>query len=136
MPGNERVRRRAIRREPGHAALVYSEAMSARCRAVPLILAAAVAASLGGCAVLDTWHKCGAGCPGDAAMSAQVRARLDQYPELLAPNRVYVSTLDRIVYLSGEVATDLQRETAESVARATPGVPRVVDLISLEYNGR
>jgi osmotically-inducible protein OsmY len=122
--------------------MVYSDAMSAspRCappgRIAPLALAAAVAVSLGGCAAIETWHKCGAGCPGDAEMSARVRARLADYPELLAPNRVYVSTLDRVVYLSGEVATDLQRDTAETVARATPGVPRVVDTISLEYNGR
>jgi len=92
--------------------------------------------ALSACAAVDTWRKCGAGCPGDAELTAQVRARLAGYPELLAPNHVYVNTLDRVVYLSGEVATDLQRETAVSVARATPGVPRVVDMISLEYNGR
>jgi len=116
--------------------MVYSAAMSASSRAAPLALVAAVAVSLGGCAAVETWNKCGAGCPGDTEMSAQVRARLAEYPELLAPNRVYVSTLDRVVYLSGEVATGLQRDTAETVARETPGVPRVVDMISLEYNGR
>lgn len=92
-------------------------------------------ASLGGCAALETLHKCGAGCPGDAAISSAVRARLDQHVELLAPNRVYVSTLDGVVYLSGEVATDLQRLDAEAIARATPGVGRVVDLIALEFTG-
>lgn len=101
-----------------------------------LALGAVVSGGLGGCAAVETWHKCGAGCPGDAELSARVRARLDAYPELLAPNRVYVSTLDRVVYLTGEVATDLQREDAESVARHTPGVPRVVNLISLEFDGR
>ncbi len=116
--------------------MVYSDAMSASRRAAPFVLAAMAAASLGGCAAIETWNKCGAGCPGDAEVSAQVSARLAEYPELRAPNRVYVSTLDRVVYLSGEVATDLQRDTAETVARETPGVPRVVDMISLEYNGR
>jgi osmotically-inducible protein OsmY len=96
----------------------------------------AAAATLSGCAALDTMYKCGAGCPGDAQISSAVRARLDQHRELLAPNQVYVSTLDRTVYLSGQVATDLQRDIAERVARTTPGVPRVVDLISLEYTGR
>lgn len=96
----------------------------------------ATAAGPEGCAVLQTLHKCGAGCPGDLEISAAVRARLDQHAELRAPNQVYVSTLDRTVYLSGQVATDLQRDMAETVARATPGVPRVVDLISLEYTGR
>jgi osmotically-inducible protein OsmY len=94
------------------------------------------AAGLNACASLQAVHKCGGGCPGDAQLSAAVRARLDEHVELLAPNHVYVSTLDRVVYLTGEVATDLQRETAESVARHTAGVPRVVDMISLEYEGR
>lgn len=116
--------------------MIYSDAMRACLRVVLPALAAAVAVSLGGCAAIETWNKCGAGCPGDAEMSAQVRARLDEYPELLAPNRVYVSTLDRVVYLSGQVATDLQRETAETVARTAPGAPRVVNLISLGYTGR
>jgi osmotically-inducible protein OsmY len=99
-------------------------------------VALAVAASLGACAPVDTLRKCGAGCPGDAQVTAAVRARLDEHTELLAPNRVYVSTLDGVVYLTGEVATDLQRLDAETVARATPGVLRLVDLISVEYNGR
>jgi osmotically-inducible protein OsmY len=91
---------------------------------------------VGGCAAVETLRKCGAGCPGDAELTAAVRARLVQHTELLAPNRVYVRALDGVVYLSGEVVTDVQRATAETVALQTPGVPRVVDLISLEYNGR
>lgn len=101
-----------------------------------LIAVIAGAAGLGGCAAVATFHKCGAACPGDSDISAAVRARLYQHTELLAPNRVYVSTLDGVVYLSGEVATDVQRLDAEDIARTTPGVPRVVDLINLEYNGR
>ena len=100
------------------------------------LLAIALSAALGGCATLDTWRKCGTGCPGDAGISAAVRARLDEHAEFLAPNRLYVSTLDGVVYLSGQVATDTQRLDAVAVARATPGAPRVVDLISLEYGGR
>ncbi|MDE2138686.1 MAG: hypothetical protein KGJ68_14740, partial [Gammaproteobacteria bacterium] len=73
--------------------------MSASSRAVLIALASTLALGQGGCATVETWRKCGAGCPGDAAMSAAVRARLNQFPELLAPNRVYVSTLDRVVYL-------------------------------------
>ncbi|HEV2230134.1 MAG TPA: BON domain-containing protein [Steroidobacteraceae bacterium] len=89
-----------------------------------------------GCAAIDTWRKCGAGCPGDAGITAAVQARLAQHTELLAPNRVYAKTLDGTVYLDGEVVTDVERDTAESIARETPGVRRVVDLIGLEYNGR
>jgi hypothetical protein len=99
-------------------------------------LVIAVAIALGGCATYQVWRKCGAGCPGDAELGAAVRARLAEHTELLAPNEVDVRVLDGVVYLSGQVATDLQRTDAELIARATPGAPRVVDIISLEYNGR
>jgi len=109
--------------------------MSAARPARLLALAFVIAGAVDGCAALDTWRKCGSGCPGDAAISAAVRARLYRHTELLAPNRVYVSTLDGIVYLSGEVVTDTQRLDAEDIARATPGVTRVVNDISLEFQG-
>jgi osmotically-inducible protein OsmY len=90
-----------------------------------------------GCAAYDTYRQCGAaGCPGDAQITAEVRSLLGQHPELGPPNLVYVQTLNRVVYLSGQVATGLQRETAEALARRAPGERGVVDIISLEYNGR
>jgi osmotically-inducible protein OsmY len=94
-------------------------------------------AVLPGCAAYGAYNKCGfSGCPGDAQISAAVRALLDQDAAMRAPNLIYVQTLDGVVYLSGEVATDLQRETAASAALVTPGVRRVVDAIGLEYSGR
>jgi osmotically-inducible protein OsmY len=41
-----------------------------------------------------------------------------------------------VVYLSGEVATELQRSIAECVATQAQGVRRVVDTISITYEGR
>jgi osmotically-inducible protein OsmY len=100
-------------------------------------LACLLANSLGGCALYRIYEKCGlAGCPGDAQITAQVRIRLQQHPVLAAPNQVYVQTLDGVVYLSGQVATDLQRDTAESAAREAVGAQRVVDSIALPYTGR
>jgi osmotically-inducible protein OsmY len=110
------------------------DAMSARRWSGVLVLLAA--AGLGGCAVVETMRKCGAGCPGDAALTAAVQARIGEHTALLAPNRVFVSSRDGIVYLSGQVATDAQRLDAVDVARATPRVTRVVDTIALEYTGR
>jgi osmotically-inducible protein OsmY len=99
-----------------------------------LATAAILTAALPGCAV---YRKCGfAGCPGDARMTLDVRALLSQYPALQAPNSVRVQTMDHVVYLYGEVNTDLERSTAECVAHAVPGVRRVVDSISLDYAGR
>jgi osmotically-inducible protein OsmY len=101
------------------------------------VLAVALGAGAAGCAAYRTYQKCGyAGCPGDAQISADVRAALTQHAALGPPNQIYVHTLNRVVYLSGQVATDLQRATADSIARATPGAANVVDIIGLEYNGR
>jgi len=90
-----------------------------------------------GCAVYSAYSKCGYhGCPEDAKITAEVHALLSQHPELGPPNQVYVQTLDRVVYLSGEVATELQRDTADSLALQAAGARRVNDIIGVEYNGR
>jgi len=44
--------------------------------------------------------------------------------------------MDHVVYLNGQVNTYLERATAESVARAVPGVTRVVNSINFDYGGR
>jgi len=93
-----------------------------------------VTGSLGACA---TYRKCGfAGCPGDANITAGVRWRITQYASLEAPNSVRVETYDHIVYLYGQVNTELERATADSIALTVPGVTRVVDSISLDDVGR
>jgi osmotically-inducible protein OsmY len=90
--------------------------------------------TLPGCAV---YRKCGfSGCPGDAKITAEVQALFDQYPALGPPNMLRVKTLDRVVYLTGHVATELQRDLAESVALQAPGEARVVNSIALTYEGR
>jgi osmotically-inducible protein OsmY len=90
-----------------------------------------------GCAVYSVYRKCGYdGCAGDAQITAEVHALLNQHPELGPPNQVYVQTLDRVVYLSGQVATELQRDTADSVALQARGARSVNDIMGVEYNGR
>ena len=82
------------------------------------------------------YRKCGlSGCPGDATITADVRTRLNQYPELEPPNLIYVQTLDHVVYLTGQVDTDTERLLAKSVALETGGVTRVVNSINLSYQG-
>jgi osmotically-inducible protein OsmY len=82
-----------------------------------------------GCAA---YRKCGLdGCPGDAQITAQVRALFDQHSVLEPPNLLTVRTLDHVVYLYGVVDTDLERELAESVALQATGVTKVVNSIGL-----
>jgi len=96
---------------------------------VGLSSAVALATALAGCA---TYEKCGLeGCAGDAKVTANVQARLDQHPDLGGPGAIEVQTLDHVVYLNGYVATGLERRFAESLAQETPGVTRVVDSIAV-----
>ena len=104
-------------------------------RLLPCLLA--VLCLLGGCTTYQAWRKCGLeGCPGDAQLRAEVMSRLHHYPALGPPNRVYVQALDGVVYLSGQVVTDLQRADAESVAKQAAAGHRLVDNIALGYSGR
>ena len=75
-------------------------------------------------------------CQADARINADVKSRIQEHRELGPPNTVYVQTRGGVVYLSGQVATDLQRDTAESVATQVSGVQNVVNSISLTYGGR
>jgi osmotically-inducible protein OsmY len=88
-----------------------------------------LAAALPGCAV---YEKCGLhGCPGDADTTARVNALFDQHPVLEPPNLLHVQTLDHVVYLTGLLDTDLERQIAESVALEADGVTKVVNSIGL-----
>jgi osmotically-inducible protein OsmY len=88
-----------------------------------------MAAALPGCAA---YQKCGLhGCPGDADTTSRVNALFDQHPVLEPPNLLHVQTLDHVVYLTGLVDTDLERQIAESVALEAVGVTKVVNSIGL-----
>ena len=69
--------------------------------------------------------------PGDAKITANVQAQLNQHPELGAPNSISVQTQDRVVYLNGIVSTGLQRTIAESVAYQAEDVAKVQNLVSM-----
>jgi osmotically-inducible protein OsmY len=84
-----------------------------------------------GCA---SYEHCGlAGCPGDSKVTANVQGALQQQPDLGPPDSIRVQTLEQVVYLNGMVATGLQRQEAESVALATPGVKRVENSIFVTH---
>ncbi len=103
----------------------------------PLLLASVllIAAAFDGCAA--TSLQCTSeSCQGDAKITADLQARLKEHRELGPPNTVYVQTREGVVYLTGQVATDLQRETAETIAEKVPGAVRVVNSIALTYGGR
>jgi osmotically-inducible protein OsmY len=94
-----------------------------------LALSAFLTAALSGCA---TYRGCGAGeCTGDQKINSEVERLLDGYPALLGSIPITVQTKDRVVYLNGLVATDLQRDMAESVALEATRVAMVVNDIAV-----
>jgi osmotically-inducible protein OsmY len=94
-----------------------------------------LAVALAGCA--SSAAQCtSADCQADAKITAAVQQQLKEHRELGPPNVVYVQTRGGTVYLTGQVTTDLQRDTAESIARQVPGVVQVINSVSLGYSGR
>jgi osmotically-inducible protein OsmY len=89
--------------------------------------------TLSGCAALSEYRACGyAGCPDDAKITAQVDTLLSKQRNLReADDQVYVQTIDGVVYLTGDVTTDMQRDKAELLAREAPGVNQVVDTLTV-----
>jgi hyperosmotically inducible protein len=68
--------------------------------------------------------------PDDPKITADVEALIRRHPEV--ENTLYVSTYNHVVYLSGVVASGLESEEAEAVARQVPGVARVVNTVAVE----
>jgi osmotically-inducible protein OsmY len=98
-------------------------------------LTCAVLITASGCAAIQVYRKCAAGgCPDDSRITAELRSRLNQRPDLGA--QVYVQTLDNVVCLSGQVTTALQRDAVESMAREVPGVRGVNDnMVAIAVSG-
>jgi osmotically-inducible protein OsmY len=103
-------------------------------KALTLLITATLTGALGACA---TSYKCGFDdCAGDARITAQVRALIDQHPALEAPNSIQIQTEHHVVYLFGQVNSEVERSEAEALARQVAGVHRVVDSINFGYEGR
>jgi osmotically-inducible protein OsmY len=66
-------------------------------------------------------------------LSQDVEARLDSRADLGPPGSVRVEMHDSTVWLTGTVVSGLEKRLAESVARQTPGVTKVVNSIDVEH---
>jgi osmotically-inducible protein OsmY len=76
------------------------------------------------------------GCVADRQITQSIDRLLLQYPSLQAPNTVRVQTVNQAVYLYGQVNNEGERSTAQEAAQSVAGVTRVVNSISLQYEGR
>jgi osmotically-inducible protein OsmY len=89
-----------------------------------------VLSSLAGCTAFQQLRQCGfSGCPSDAKITADVEKRLLEHTSTAPPNEINVNTVNRVVYLSGDVDTRTVKVDAEVIARETPGVADVVNSI-------
>ena len=88
-----------------------------------------------GVIALTLFNISGCATRGDAKDNAEVTRNVDavltQHAELGPPNRIYVQTLDHVVYLTGIVSAGEMRSTAGEVALTAPGVARVVNTIEV-----
>ena len=72
-------------------------------------------------------------CAGDARITADVQSRMNEMQDFGPPGSIHVQTIDRVVFLNGEVVGGLSKRLAESVATQAPGVLRVVNAIDVEH---
>jgi osmotically-inducible protein OsmY len=77
---------------------------------------------IGGCATIDPW--------ADARIEAEVKARLVAEHDANLTSLGVVSR-EATVYLSGAVESAEQKAKAETVAKAVPGVKRVVSTLEV-----
>ena len=86
--------------------------------------------AVAGCA---EYRECGLeGCPADEKITASVQARLDRDASFGPPGSIQVQTLNRVVFLNGEVDVGLEKAAAASEAKQVPGVTRIVNNIAVQ----
>ncbi len=69
----------------------------------------------------------------NAATASAVRTELSEAPGL-SNTHIQVAAVGDVVYLNGLVDTTVERHQAESIARNTPGVGKVVNMLHIQGN--
>jgi osmotically-inducible protein OsmY len=93
-----------------------------------------LAAALSGCAV---FQKCSPeNCATDAKITADVDDMFGQHAEFGPPGTVHVQTINGVVYLNGQVNSDMERQTAETLVLRIPNVKDVVNSLYPRSNAR
>jgi osmotically-inducible protein OsmY len=92
------------------------------------LFALALATLLGGCAVSEECPT--AACRLDSQLAQQVLDRVNAESAFKA-DHLRVQSHDGVVYLYGIVDTPMEYSAVEEIARKTPNVLRVVNMLSL-----
>ncbi|HXQ32330.1 MAG TPA: BON domain-containing protein [Steroidobacteraceae bacterium] len=116
---------------PQYSSMIFHTYISLHRSLCASALVLALAGALSGCALYNTYEKCGFhGCPGDAELTAEVRSRFRERWDLES-HAITVQTLDHVVYLYCVVSSGLEIANAESIALQVPGVTRVVNSMAV-----
>jgi len=85
-----------------------------------------------GCTTFGGAQKCAsADCNADSRTTAAVQSSLDRHPEFGPSGQLQVATLNRVVYLYGSVANDLQLAEANSIASNASGDAKIVSSVAV-----
>jgi len=91
-------------------------------------------AALSGCAVFE---KCSPeNCATDAKITADVADMLGAHSEFGPPGTIHVQTINGVVYLNGQVNSDMERQSAEALVLRIPNVKDVVNSLNSRSNAR
>ena len=75
-------------------------------------------------------------CATDTQIKQDVDAIFADHSELGPPGTIRVQSINKVVYLSGLVNSDFERQSAEALALKVPNVVDVVNSISPRANSR
>jgi osmotically-inducible protein OsmY len=103
-------------------------------KSLSIVLVMIFAAALSGCAVFE---KCSPeNCATDAKITADVGNMFGEHAEFGPPGTIHVQTINGVVYLNGQVNSDMERQSAETLVLKVQNVKDVVNSLNARSNAR
>jgi osmotically-inducible protein OsmY len=97
-------------------------------------LAVILAVGLAGCV---GYGRCSPeNCASDKTTLAELNQTLAPHRELGAPAAIHAQVINGVAYLTGQVDTDLEVRSAETITLRVPGVKDVVNSLTTRNTGR
>lgn len=93
-----------------------------------------LAVALSGCAAFKGCSP--ENCATDAKITADVGDMFGQHAEFGPPGTIHVQTINGVVYLNGQVNSDMERQSAEALTLKIPSVKDVVNSLNSRSNAR
>jgi osmotically-inducible protein OsmY len=75
-------------------------------------------------------------CATDAKITADVGNMFGEHAEFGPPGTIHVQTINGVVYLNGQVNSDMERQSAETLVLKVQNVKDVVNSLNARSNAR